>query len=196
MNASPDELHDQYVRDLEAHVASYVSILESIFGPRDARFVFGTIRKSDGRPCPGFPAGFHFNGECRVDILITTWPWENHSPDQGPWQIAHECVHLLDPSEKGTANVLEEGLATWFQNEPCYHDERVQSYIANNDEPLPAYLEAQGLVRQNLPDILHAVKRLRASGVRIGDIKVDMLAPLLPNTETKTVERLCALFRD
>ena len=129
-----------------------------------------------------------------MDILITKYPWEHRSPDQGPWQIAHECVHLLDPSEKGTANVLEEGLATWFQNEPTYHDERVRRYIAKNDKHLPAYLEAQELVRHSLPDILQAVKTLRASGDRIGDIKADMLAPLLPNAETGTAERLCALF--
>ena len=194
MKAFPDELHDLYVRDLEAHVTKYVSILESIFGQRDPRFLFGTVGKSDGWPRTHFPGGFHFEGGCRVDILITKYPWEHRSPDQGPWQIAHECVHLLDPSEKGTANVLEEGLATWFQNEPTYHDERVRRYIAKNDKHLPAYLEAQELVRHSLPDILQAVKTLRASGDRIGDIKADMLAPLLPNAETGTVERLCALF--
>ena len=55
-------------------------------------------------------------------------------------------VHLLDPGEKGTANVLEEGLATWFQDEPAYHDEEVRRYIANNEKHPPAYLEAEELV--------------------------------------------------
>ncbi len=146
MRASADELRDSYVRDLKAHVTRYLSILESILGPRDPRFVFGTIRKSDGRPCTHFPEDFHLRGGCRVDILITDWPWEHYSLDQGPWQIAHECVHLLDPGKMGAANVLEEGLATWFQNEPSYHDGRVRRYIAGNEKQLPAYLEAQELV--------------------------------------------------
>ena len=196
MKASPDELHELYVRDLEAHVTRYMSILESIFGQRDPRFLFGTIGMSDdGRPRTHFPGRFHFGGGCSVDILITQYPWEHRSPDQGPWQVAHECVHLLDPREKGTANILEEGLATWFPDEPAYHDERVRRYIANNNKLPPAYMEAQDLVRRSLPDMLQAVKTLRASGVRIGDIKADMLAPLLPHAETGTVERLCEPFQ-
>ena len=139
MKASPDELHERYVRNLEAYVTRYVSILESIFGQRDPRFVFGTIGMSDGRPRTHFPGGFHLDGGCHVDILITKYPWKHRSPDQGPWQIAHECVHLLDPCEKGTANTLEEGLATWFQDEPAYHEERVRRYIVKNDKHPPAY---------------------------------------------------------
>ena len=195
MKASPDQLHERYVRNLEAHVTSYVSILESIFGQRDPRFVFGTIGMSDGRPRTHFPGRFHLDGGCHVDILITKYPWEHRSPDQGPWQIAHECVHLLDPREIGTANTLEEGLATWFQDAPAYHDERVRRYIVKNNKHPPAYLDAQELVRRSLPDILQAVKTLRASGVRIGDMKADMLAPLLPNAQPGTAERLCALFQ-
>ena len=87
----------EYVCELKAHVARYLSILESIFGPRDSRFEVGTVQKSDDGPRTHFPEGFHFNGGCRVDILISSWPWDNRRPDQGPWQIAHECAHLLDP---------------------------------------------------------------------------------------------------
>lgn len=196
MNASSDELQNQYICDLKKHVERYLSILESIFGQRDSRFVFGTIRESDMRPRTYFPKGFHFNGRCRVDILITKEPWAHRSPDQGPWQIAHECVHLLDPNKADTVNILEEGLASWFQDEPRHHDELIQRYIAENGDRLQAYLEARCLVRRSLPDLLHAVKTLRASGARIGEIDAGMLAPLLPNTETWIVERLCARFRD
>ena len=87
MKASPDQLHERYVRNLEAHVTSYVSILESIFGQRDPRFVFGTIGMSDGRPRTHFPGRFHLDGGCHVDILITKYPWEHRSPDQGPGRV-------------------------------------------------------------------------------------------------------------
>ena len=196
MKTSFDELHNSYVSDLKAHATRYLTILESIFGPRDPRFVFNTVRCSDDKsPCTHFPEGFHFGGDCRVDILITRWPWEHLSPDQGPWQIAHECVHLLDPGTLGSSNFLEEGLATWFQNEPRYHDERVRCYIAKNQIHLPAYADAEELVRSSLPDVLNAVKTLRAPDIRIRDIKADMLAPLLPSTEMETLERLCARFQ-
>ncbi len=185
----------EYICDLEAHATRYLSILESIFGPRDSRFVLGTIQHSEEGPCTYFPQQHHFKGGCRVDIFISDQPWELHSPDQGPWQIAHECVHLLDPGILGTCNILEEGLATWFQNEPKYHTEQVQRYISKHARNTPRYLEAQKLVRSSLPDILHAVKELRGSRVRIRDIKADMLGALLPGVELGTIERLCARFR-
>lgn len=196
MNTSNRNFQDSYVSSLRLHVTKYLTILESILGPRDPRFVFGTIGKSDERPHTYFPDGFHFRGKCRVNICISSWPWDHRSPDQGPWQVAHECLHLLDPIELGTANVLEEGLATWFQNEPSYHNELVRSYIARNERLSPDYMEAEELVRNCMPDILIATKSLRAAGVRICDIKPELLDPLLSNIEPKAIERLCARFRD
>lgn len=197
MKTSPDESHISYVSDLKAHATRYLTLLESILGRRDPRFAFNTVRCSDDEnSCTHFPEGFHFGDDCRVDILITRWPWEHLSPDQGPWQIAHECVHLLDPGTLGSTNVLEEGLATWFQNEPSNHDERVRSYIAKNQRCHPPYVNAEALVRSCLPDLLNAVKALRASGVRVRDIKADILAPLLPSKEMETLERLCVRFQD
>ncbi len=94
----------------------------------------------------------------------------------------------------GECNVLEEGLATWFQNEPIYHFTHVQRYIAIVDRLPSAYAEAQGLVRTNLPDVLIAVKTLREEGGRISDITVERLAPLLKDAQTQEVERLCIRF--
>ncbi len=85
-----------YIQALEAHARRYISILESIFGPRDARFVFGTVRKSNGCPRTDFPKDFHYCGECEVDILVSEHPWNQQSQDQGAWQVAHERVHLSD----------------------------------------------------------------------------------------------------
>ena len=36
---------------------------------------------------------------------------------------------LLDPGVGGSATFLEEGLATWFQDEPKFHTEEVRAYI-------------------------------------------------------------------
>ena len=196
-------LHNRYIRKLEDYVAGYMSILEGIFGPRDQRFVFGNIGKSTRpaerpRPRTHFPDGFHFDGGCRVDIHITEYPWNHLCPDQGPWQVAHECVHLLDPTKRGGSNILEEGIATWFQNEPMHHPKnvrkKVRRYIDNNDRTTPEYEEAEELIRSCLPDILGAIKELRVSGVRIGDIEAEILQPRLPNAKDQLIERLCADF--
>ena len=77
----------------------------------------------------------------------------------------------------------------------AFRSERVQVYIANNSKRISAYVEARGLVLSCLPDILPAVKALRTSGVRIRDIDVDRLAPLLSGTRKAIIERLCERFQ-
>ena len=122
--------HSDYLRFLQGQANGYIKVLEEMFGPCDSKFVFGSIQKStqqSGMPQTYFPIGFHLNGNCVVDIQISEYPWDNCSIAQGAWQVAHECVHLLDPVPKGT-NFLEEGLAVWFQQTPQFHTKIVKNY--------------------------------------------------------------------
>ena len=186
-----------YLHSLDQLVHCHIATLESMFGERDKRFVFGHFVKAPAdhdTPHTHFPNGFHLNGGCVVDIRISRWPYERSSPDQGAWQVAHECVHLLDPTPKGESNFLEEGLATWYQNEALFHDELVQRYIEINTQRRPAYVEAERLVRECMPRLTSMVKKIRSSGVRIKDITADVLAPCLPNVDRKTIEHLCTRF--
>ena len=181
----------EYVESLESEVQRYKKLLKNLIGPGDPRFVFGTIRQSeDNTPRIFFPAGYHMEGGCMVDIHISDFPWEHCSPDQGKWQVAHECVHLLDPGIHGTANFLEEGLATWFQNEPQFHDDTVRHYIARNSRNL-LYDAAKDLVLRCMPQLTTAVKEIRESGTKIREISPDVLATRLPHVDRKTVESLC-----
>ena len=122
----------EFVKFLEHQVIIYRGILEDMFGPYDSRFNFGSIRRSTDPmdvPHTNFPNGFYLSGGCVVDIHISSEPLAEELEDQAVWQVAHECVHLIDPGPKGTANYLEEGLATWFQDEIEYHINEVQNYI-------------------------------------------------------------------
>ena len=183
----------QYLESLKDLADHYISILEEIFGPRDPRFIFDKIEMIDDGPQTFFPDKYNIEG-CRVNIEISRKPWELCSLSQGPWQVAHECVHLPDPGKFGTANILEEGLATWFQDNPEFHNEDVKRYIKNNGDKKLNYLEARELVRKYCPDILGAVKTLRSRKIRIRDIRVNNLASLLPLANEKDLERLCTLF--
>ena len=185
----------RFVTHLKNRVEKYLAILEEMFGPSDPRFVFRTILESSrSYPLTYFPFGYHLNGGCVVDIHITKYPWEHYYDNQGTWQVAHECVHLLDPREEGSANCLEEGLATWFQDETRFHDEIVKRYIGRNS-PLPqSYATAKRLVAECMPSLIPAVKTIRTTGVRIGDIKPDALAAHLANIDRQTIEALCARF--
>ena len=191
-----------FIRDLEQQVGRYMRVLENFFGARDPRFIFGSIRKSSGPPQLNFPATYNLDGGCVVDIHIGEWPWDNESPDQGPWQVAHECVHLLDPMPFGAANVLEEGLATWFQDEKEFHTAMVRDYIEKKGDAgqTSNYLEARNLIRRCMKErqFIPVVRELRSSGVPLSDITVDHLSPYLENNlkgiDTWTAEALCAKF--
>ncbi len=187
--------HQNYIRHLEQQVHRYMGILQQMFGPRDSRFVFGSIRESvfDDVPQTHFPHNFHFNGDCVVDIQISRWPWQVCSYSQGAWQVAHECVHMLDPGVQGT-NVLEEGLATWFQNEPRFHDNSVRTYIMRSPTRFPAYISARRLVQHCMPHLVDAIKNIRGSGVRIRDITSDSLAHQFPDMDRNIVDQLCSRF--
>lgn len=108
--------------------------------------------------------------------------------------MAHECVHLLDPGPQGTANLLEEGLATWFQDEPRFHIEHVQKYIQRNTGHSEKYLRARDLARFYTPDLQRAVKGIRAGGTAISSITPELLAQHLPCMKPQDGEELCSRF--
>ena len=66
-------------------------------------------------PSISYPQDNYIAEGCRVQILVSCEAWAMRRSDQCEWQIAHECVHLLDPVKRGRANVLEEGLAFGFR---------------------------------------------------------------------------------
>ncbi len=184
----------QYVEFLEGNAHRYRTILQDILGPFDRRFVFGSIKKSidvEDVPHTNFPGGFHLNGGCVVDVHISSWPWENCSPDQGTWQVAHESVHLLDPGVGGSATFLEEGLATWFQDESKFHTELVRAYIERGVTHSQHYKVAKELVDSCMPTLVPVVKDIRSLGVRIREITAEILSPRLPTVDRETIEHLC-----
>lgn len=133
-----------------------------------------------------------------MEVHIGRSAWRDRDKQRATWQLAHECVHLLDPKpHKPYGNALEEGLATWFQLEPRYHESWLHFYIARNSHKLGGpYAEARGLVATAIPfGLIRAVRKARSTGARIGDMNPDDLAPHLPPGATaEYVERLCGTF--
>ena len=175
----------------------YRATLTNIFGPFDTNFVFGSIKGpigNDDAPQVHFPDGYDRAGGCVADIRLSAYPWENCRCGQGGWQVAHETVHLLDPVPRGEATVLEEGLATWFQDEPEFHDNEVKRFINQQSNHTVPYLEARDLVRSCMPGLLSAVKELRFRHVAISEINADLLGRKLQRGDVKTIERLCSRF--
>ena len=187
----------KFILFLNQQAKKYRGDIEETLGQCDQRFVLGSIKKSikdDGGPHTQYPNEFHCKGDCLVDIHIGKEPWQKFDYDRATWQLAHESVHLLNPVKCGEATFLEEGLATWFQNEPKFHSREVQEYIKDNqsrkDSP-DCYDKAEELVRRCMPQLTSAVKEIRSSGVRIQKITAGDLAPYLPNVDEETIEHLC-----
>ena len=196
------DTNKEFVTFLEKQREYYMGILERLLGPRDQRFVFGSIGKStddEGMPQIHFRDFFHLNGDCVVDIHVSDEAWRKRNYHRAGWQVAHECVHVLDPGER-TTNVLEEGLATWFQCKPRYHRKKVKKYIEDYGvevllKDCDNYIEARDLVCSCMPRIVKAVRRMRADGVRIRETNTETLAIHLPHVDMQIIEKLCMNFR-
>ncbi len=104
----------------------FLAEIEKLFGPRDSKFTYvgleiDTTRDAKPRiwfPHTGYPGRDSDKPSQHIVIRLT----ENAQNDANIaiWQLAHECVHLIDPwdveVEGRQPSVLEEGLATWYQN--------------------------------------------------------------------------------
>ena len=190
----------EYRNLLNSAVKKYSEDLKGLFGPFDSRFKFGTVRKcecKDHRPHTHFPHNYHLNEDCVVDMHVTWKPWDHRWCNQGLWQVAHECVHLIDPVEKGCATFLEEGLAAWFQDELEYHKAVVKAYIPRAREgTAEIYKSAKGLVQVcDTQKLTQAIRELRVPGVKgISKISLEDLSNRLPNVDKETLEKLCSPF--
>ncbi|MCY4095725.1 MAG: hypothetical protein OXG05_11455 [Gammaproteobacteria bacterium] len=184
-------------RSLRQQAEKYLKDLEELFGPRDPRFVFSSIERSSNRyPHTDYPNEFSLDGDCAVSIHVTSDAYDGRQISQCLWQIAHECVHLLDPCRKGEANFLEEGLATWFQDEKRYHSADVQSYIDSVKFHSPTYTEAKALVELCMPELSYSVRRIRSNGVRLKDFTPELLHDLVcpGKIDQAVLDRLCTKF--
>ncbi|GEM_PF-4261261 len=99
--------------------------LECSFGRRNTKFTLGDISVSSEGP-------YAYADNHTIDIALGNNVFKDGSLNESlaVWQLAHECVHLLDPINGGSNNatVFEEGLATYYQNKD-FGDENIAKYL-------------------------------------------------------------------
>ena len=183
-------------RTLPMYTGHFLAELESLFGPRDRSFTLLGIdicETPNYRPCLWFPntgvAPDDVTQRSRY-IVIHLGPAALTDPVRARWQLAHECVHLLDPwNEKvdgRPTNWLEEGLASWYQN--------IRVAEAAHHEGL--YAAAEDLVRPLMGQLPSAVERIRQERrSRIGEFTPEVLRDYCPGFHEDTLQRLCQPFR-
>lgn len=149
-----------------------VRAAEDLLGPRDEQWDVPGLRvRTDGKTGPytdtsSFP---------RLLVFLPQACLFKKGLTEARWHVAHESIHVLDPHSNPT-NYLEEGLATWFQND------RVKEYEGCRYDP---WAEAQKRVEPWLDVLPRGLKRfrerqrrLRLKGVtstKIGDIRFEVL---------------------
>ncbi len=188
-------------RTLPMWAGEYLRELEGLFGPRDSSYCFLGVdfhEPSNQMPMNWYPDSGISNenpDQPSKHIVIHLALNAINNPNIARWQLAHECVHLLDPWNHGVegrrTNILEEGLATWYQ---C-------RTISSVYLPDPNYIEANNLVTKYESSLPDAVKRIRAnehseSGkpIRIGDISPEILMLYCNQMGEVDAVRLCERF--
>jgi hypothetical protein len=106
--ASPLADGSGYTWTLSSRLGEMLRLAEERFGPRDPTYTLLGFEFAGEYPQLWFP------GDCR-HIVIQLTPECATDTIQACYQLSHECVHLLAPSDGRNANNLEEGLATRVQ---------------------------------------------------------------------------------
>lgn len=163
----------------------YLDELEALLGPRSSEYRLGTVRKQkDHRP----PTIWMPRNGNIVDILLTphaligTCSWR-----LAKWQLAHECVHLIDPNFAPPTIAMEEGIASWFQNKKV---EPLRSCVD------PPYKRAEFLVTPYMQNgsLPKSIRLIRQSGIRIHEINEKNLLNHLPEIDSDTAKKMTDRF--
>ena len=127
--------------------SDFIPKAERYFGPRNPKWTIGAIRRN---PTGDYPRIHLYPKSGYVDIFLSRRLNEGNLPAV-LYELAHECVHVLDPSPVGDGTYLCEGLACWFQ---------VQ--VSQNMRPTDArYVEALEAVERLMPRLGEAVRYRR-----------------------------------
>jgi len=172
-------IRDEQIWRLQKDLLSH---LEAATGDRDITYTICQPRFSDGVPhiCV-WP-------DTKEVVAYLSRSAERYWPSL-VFELAHESVHLLNPRVGGT-NVLEEGVATYFQ----YH---VTPEVCGVRIPItvPAYVEAKAAVEALGVDVIDLARSLRERFGSLGETTADVLAELCPQASSATVARAAAQFQ-
>ena len=128
--------------------------VEKLFGARDMSWsILGAEINMDGDT----PQNWYPGGAVRKHIVFQLVPPADRDVIVACYQLAHEVVHSLAPLIDKPANVLEEGLATWYSRE--YIKKNFCRDILSGGL---AYDDACRRVGEFLELYPHGIKQLRA----------------------------------
>lgn len=155
---------------------------ESQFGERDRSFTVVGTEFREGVPQIWFPGNRN-----HVVVQLSTVCLQN--PHQAVFQLAHECVHLLNPRVQGTATLLEEGVATVFS---VQQTQRLFGYRFGIGDS--AYECAADTVEPLLQAVPDGVRQLRSRCGSISSASPTHLMDIWPALSVDAASELCKPF--
>ncbi len=168
---------------LAAEVDKIVQRAESQFGERDRSYSVLGVEFHVGNPELYYP-----NSDRRIVIRLNRRC--ESDPIEAWYELAHECVHLLAPSDGVKATVLEEGLAVVFAEEYLREKHRVTQYTPEGAN----YLQARDLARRVLQIDPSIIRVLRQRQAALHRVTADDLCACNPAVRRDLAEQLAAQF--
>jgi len=174
---------DGYTWTMSSRLGDTLRKAQELFGERDKDYtILGVEFVLTDRPQVWYP------GNCK-NIIIQLNKYALEDVNQALYQLSHETVHCLSPKGKKIANVLEEGLATYFSE--WYMQ---QNGLGPWHPTLQEYIDAINLVKQLLAVDAELIKKVRQITPTISDIKPDDFFQIYPNLDKDLLEKLCNPF--
>jgi hypothetical protein len=171
-----------YTYTLASPTGEIIQLLEDRYGPRDRSFTLLGIEFCGPRPQTWFP------NNCQ-HVVIQLSESAMNDEVRALYQLAHECVHLLDPVVFAQASVFEEGVATLFSAE---YVKRLNLTCLSGDAKYDA---AAGLAQEALALSPNVIRELRSQGKRFSGFTVEQMRSVCQRLTEPKCRLLCAKFQ-
>lgn len=185
--AEPARYGSGFSWTLAAALGEMLLFAEEKFGPRDKDYtILGIDFSPEECACTWTP------GDC--GHIIVHLPMRClRDRHEAYLNLAHECVHLIAPTGKADANVLEEGLAVYFEKwymNYVFGDGWWSGEIINYPNYANAFAAADQLLALD-PD---SVKKLRVRQPIIARITAEQIQECCPAATEELATRLSTTF--
>ncbi len=171
-----------YKWTLASRLGQMLCLAEDQFGERDLSYTILGVEFSKDGPQIWYP------NNCK-HIIIQLEPQCLYERYRAYYKLAHECVHLLSPTGGRNANVLEEGLATYFSQQ-YMHD----YFEVNWPLGMESYKIACVLAEILLKLDPYAIKHLRREEPVISKISKELLLKYYPALGEEVASKLAQPF--
>lgn len=174
-----------YTWTLASVLGDLLATAQAHFGDRDVTYCLLGLEFTETGPQVWFPGD-------RKNVVIQLSLNSLTNNQSALYELAHECVHLLSPRPSVGANVLEEGLATFFS----VHQMVLQYGEGwwNNKPSAVNYHVAASYVQSLLALDVDIIKKLRQEEPHISSITSGMILRHCPSAPEALAQSLTAEF--